>query len=74
MALPATLEELASLVKQYIDASGGMSVIEAKQVFGLGRNLTIEILEFFDQIGFTKRSDNKRLIANLNAARINQRD
>jgi len=40
----------------------------------LGRNLTIEILEFFDQIGFTKRSDNKRLIANLNAARINQRD
>ena len=74
LALPATLEELASLVKQYIDASGGMSVIEAKQVFGLGRNLTIEILEFFDQIGFTKRSDNKRLIANLNAARINQRD
>ncbi|MFT5335866.1 MAG: selenocysteine-specific elongation factor [Arenicella sp.] len=74
LALPATLDELARLAKQYIDVSGGMSVIEAKQVFGLGRNLTIEILEFFDQIGFTKRSDNVRLIADLNAARISHRN
>ena len=74
LALPATLRELAKLVKQFTDASGGMSVIEAKQVFGLGRNLTIEILEFFDQIGYTKRSGNLRSISDLNAAQLRRRN
>jgi selenocysteine-specific elongation factor len=72
LALPATLRELASLVKQFTDVSGGISVIEAKQVFGLGRNLTIEILEFFDHIGYTKRSGNLRLISDLNAVQLIQ--
>jgi len=72
LALPATLRELARLVKQFTDASGGISVIEAKQVFGLGRNLTIEILEFFDQIGYTKRSGNLRLISDMNAGQLFQ--
>ena len=74
LALPDTLRELAKRVQQFTDTSGGISVIEAKQVFGLGRNLTIEILEFFDQIGYTKRSGNLRLIADPNAARLIQRD
>ena len=74
LALPATLRELAKLVEQFTDASGGMSVIEAKQVFGLGRNLTIEILEFFDQIGYTKRSGNVRLISDLNAAKLGRKN
>jgi selenocysteine-specific elongation factor len=68
LALPATLRELASLLIQFTDASGGISVIEAKQVFGLGRNLTIEILEFFDKIGYTKRSGNLRFISDPDAA------
>ena len=72
LALPATLRKLAELVEQFTNASGGMSVIEAKQVFGLGRNLTIEILEFFDQIGYTKRSGNFRLLSDLNAAQLIQ--
>jgi selenocysteine-specific elongation factor len=74
LALPATLRELARLLKQFTDASGELSVIEAKQVFGLGRNLTIEILEFFDKIGYTKRSGNLRLISDPNAAQLRQRD
>jgi len=74
LALPVTLRELARLLKQFTDVSGGISVIEAKQVFGLGRNLTIEILEFFDHIGYTKRSDDLRLIANINAVQPRQRD
>ena len=73
LALPATLRELARLVEQFTDASGGISVIEAKQVFGLGRDLSIEILEFFDQIGFTKRSGNLRVISDPDAARLKQR-
>ena len=67
LALPATLWELAKLLKQFTEVSGGISVIEAKQVFGLGRNLTIEILEFFDDIGYTKRSGDVRLISDLTA-------
>ncbi|MEE4143491.1 MAG: selenocysteine-specific translation elongation factor [Halieaceae bacterium] len=74
LALPATINELARLLKQYTDSSGGISVIEAKQLFGLGRNLTIEILEFFDRIGYTKRTGNLRLIADLNAAKPGRRN
>lgn len=74
LALPATLRELATLLKQHTDVSGGISIIEAKQVFGLGRNLTIEILEFFDQIAYTKRSGNLRLISDPDAAQLGPRD
>ena len=70
LALPATIEDLAMRIMQFTDGAGEISVIEAKQVFGLGRNTTIEILEFFDQIGFTKRSGNVRLISDLNAAKL----
>lgn len=70
LALPATLRELAELIKQFTDTSGGISVIEAKKVFGLGRNATIEILEFFDKVGYTKRSDNSRFISDPNAANL----
>ena len=31
---------------------------------GIGRNLCIEILEYFDSIGFTKRNENQRTILN----------
>ncbi len=68
LALPVTLQELAALVREFAGASGEISVVEAKQVFGLGRNLTIEILEFFDQIGFTQRKGNARVICNEAAA------
>lgn len=68
LALPATLTELATRLAQSEEITGGISVIEAKQVFGLGRGLTIEILEFFDQIGYTRRRDNLREIADPLAA------
>jgi selenocysteine-specific elongation factor len=74
LALRPTLRELAKLLKQYTDASGGISVIETKKVFGLGRNLTIEILEFFDDIGYTRRLGNLRVIADPNAVQLEQRD
>ncbi len=73
LALPATLRELANRLRQFVDAAGGISVIQAKQVFGLGRNLTIELLEFFDEIGYTERSENSRVIANPDAAELRLR-
>ena len=70
LGLPSTLMALANLIKEFTGDSGEITVIEAKQVFGLGRNLTIEILEFFDNIGFTKRSANARLISDSSAAEL----
>lgn len=70
LALPGTLRELAGRLALFVDASGGISVIEAKQVFGLGRNLTIEILEFFDHIGYTRRDGDKRAILHRSAAQL----
>jgi len=67
LALPHTINELAALIRQFKGIATGISVIDAKQVFGLGRNQTIEILEFFDRLGFTKRIGNLRLIANNDA-------
>ena len=72
LVLPATLKELAGLLKQFTDVADGVSVIEAKRVFGLGRNLTIEILEFFDKIGYTKRAENTRDISNPRAVELMQ--
>ncbi len=70
LALPGTLKELAKLLRQFTETSCGISIIEAKQVFGLGRNLTIEILEFFDKIGYTKRSGDVRIISDPSAIEL----
>lgn len=67
LALPHTMNELAELVRQFATIATGISVIEAKQLFGLGRNQTVEILECFDRLGFTKRIGNLRLIADHEA-------
>lgn len=67
LALPQTINELATLIRQFKTIATGISVIEAKQLFGLGRNQTIEILEFFDHLGFTKRVGNVRVIADNDA-------
>lgn len=67
LALPATLRQLALLTLKLFETNGGFSTIDAKAAFGLGRNLTIEILEFFDAIGYTKRNGDLRIIANLDA-------
>jgi selenocysteine-specific elongation factor len=61
-ALPDTLYDLAS---QLIDAStkgSAITVIAMKSHFDTGRNLTVEILEYFDDIRFTARRDNERVV------------
>ena len=72
IALPSMLKNLAGRLEKFIQPSNEFSVIDAKKAFGLGRNLTIEILEFFDKVGFTKRTDNIRRIANANSVNFGQ--
>lgn len=63
--LPETIMDLADHVEQLINSNGddeGFSVIEFRDTTGIGRNLCIEVLEYFDKIGFTRRDDNKRFL------------
>jgi len=40
----------------------GFSVIQFRDASEIGRNLCIEILEYFDKIGFTRRDGNSRFL------------
>ncbi|MAS59923.1 MAG: selenocysteine-specific translation elongation factor [Gammaproteobacteria bacterium] len=62
--LPATVAELASFTEALAASKedGAFSVIEFRDASGIGRNLCIEILEYFDGRGFTRRDGNARLL------------
>ena len=63
--LPETIRELAALVEKLAGGPGGkqgFSVIDFRDASGIGRNLCIEILEYFDGIGYTRRADNLRFM------------
>lgn len=44
------------------DAKGEVSAIAFRDRSGIGRNVTIEVLEFFDRIRFTRRRGNARTV------------
>lgn len=63
--LPETIMTLAGFTEQLIeDASDetGFSVIQFRDASMIGRNLCIEILEYFDSVGFTRRDGNSRFV------------
>ncbi|MDP6652360.1 MAG: selenocysteine-specific translation elongation factor [Gammaproteobacteria bacterium] len=63
--LPETIMALAEFTEQLAetDSDGtGFSVIQFRDASGIGRNLCIEILEYFDRIGFTRRDGNSRYL------------
>ncbi len=65
--LPETISELASFTESLANQSegGSFTVVEFRDASGIGRNLCIEILEYFDAKGFTRREGNTRLIRTL---------
>jgi selenocysteine-specific elongation factor len=62
VALPEVLQRLAAEINRLADQQGSFTVIEAKTHLDLGRDLTIEILEYFDSIKFTQRQGNSRRV------------
>ncbi|MCH1554217.1 MAG: SelB C-terminal domain-containing protein, partial [Luminiphilus sp.] len=64
VALPQQLLWFANQIIATEGAGTELSVIELKTQFGLGRKLTIEILEYFDRVKFTLRQGDKRIIVN----------
>ena len=47
------------------NANEGFSVGEFRNDSGIGRNAVVEILEYFDRIGFTKRMGQIRKLLDL---------
>ena len=62
---PPALRELADIAEQIAAEAPGNQVTAAafRDRSGIGRNLTIEVLEFFDRVRFTRRVGDGRVIA-----------
>ncbi|MCZ6642445.1 MAG: selenocysteine-specific translation elongation factor [Gammaproteobacteria bacterium] len=59
--LPVQLTPLAELA-QKLDDPGPFTVREFRDAAGVGRNVAIEVLEYFDSRGFTRRAENTRRV------------
>ena len=60
--LPARLQSIADIVRAMVDRDGSMTVKAFRDQTGIGRNVAIEVLEYFDGKGFTRRQGNERVI------------
>lgn len=62
--LPSRLSEIAMVVEKMTakSASASMTVKAFRDETGIGRNVAIDVLEYFDSKGFTRRQGNERVI------------
>lgn len=60
--LPDTLRRLAAIAEDEARASGAITAAAFRDRSGLGRNLSIELLEFFDRIKFTRRKGDAHVL------------
>ncbi|MEK9662029.1 MAG: SelB C-terminal domain-containing protein, partial [Alphaproteobacteria bacterium] len=63
--LPEGLEALADTVRGTAATGGeaGFAVTEFRDAAGIGRNLAVQVLEYFDRTGLTRRDENTRYLA-----------
>ncbi|HEX7038116.1 MAG TPA: selenocysteine-specific translation elongation factor [Pseudomonadales bacterium] len=60
--LPDRLKALAAIACALSDATAGFSAREFRDASGVGRNVVIEVLEYFDARGFTRRHGETRTV------------
>jgi selenocysteine-specific elongation factor len=53
--LPAALRRLEEIARTAASSGGAVSAAEFRDRSGIGRNATIEVLEYFDRIKLTRR-------------------
>ncbi len=58
----ATIRQLATLARQLQDEHGSIRAAAWRDRIGIGRKRSIQLLEYFDRIGFTRRSGDQRRI------------
>ena len=58
----ATIEKLAALARNRVDGPEGLQAASFRDATGLGRKRAIQLLEFFDRIGYTRRVKDVHLL------------
>ncbi|WP_313073227.1 SelB C-terminal domain-containing protein, partial [Melaminivora sp.] len=58
----ATLERLAALARTCGQAPDGLQAAAFRDATGLGRKRAIQVLEFFNRVGFTRRVKDAHLL------------
>jgi len=56
------VRELARILKGLVDAHSAVQAAQFRDAIGVGRKRSIQILEFFDRVGFTRRTRNARVL------------
>ncbi len=56
------VRELARKVKGLVDEHGVVEAASFRDAIGVGRKRAIQILEFFDRVGYTRRTRNARVL------------
>ena len=59
---PAAVRDLAGLANRIQAAEGDVRVAVFRDRTGLGRKRAIQILEFFDRVGYTRRVQDRRIV------------
>ncbi len=58
----ATIEQLAACARQCLDQPAGLQAASFRDATGLGRKRAIQLLEFFDRVGHTRRVKDVHLL------------
>ena len=52
---PERVRELAAIARRIAETHGAVEAAAYRDAIGLGRKRTVQILEFFDRVGYTRR-------------------
>jgi selenocysteine-specific elongation factor len=58
----AVLRELAEVARELVREHGVIAAARFRDTVGLGRKRSIQILEFFDRVGYTRRTRDARVL------------
>jgi selenocysteine-specific elongation factor len=58
--LPDALEQLGAMAEAIVQREGTLTIKALRDQSGIGRNVTIEVAEYFDRVGFTHRRGHER--------------
>ena len=67
--LPASVEELRRIAEELARKEGKILAAAYRDRSGIGRNVTIEVLEYFDRIKFTRRAGDAHVVVGTAAAK-----
>jgi selenocysteine-specific elongation factor len=56
------VRELARTLKGLVDEHGAVEAAHFRDAIGVGRKRSIQILEFFDRVGYTRRTHHARVL------------